>query len=250
MSLRVLFLCVVVCSRAAFAQVIGQSLPLAPPVAPEADGIYQIHYLANLSAGDSYLNFTNAGTLNGMAPAGNICINVYAFDPAEELISCCSCPITPNGLASLSAQKDLLPNTLTPGLPTSLTVKLVSSAVFGTGAAAGVNISATACNAAAVGTGLLGPPSTGNVLARGMRSWRVTLHLNTAQLGPIIAPPQSIPLAGGKVIHGQTEDDPKAELSSTELAKLTSFCAFIQANGSGFGLCGSCRFGALGATQR
>ena len=244
MSLRVLVLWVGF-SLAAFAQGIVPSLPVAPPVAPEADGIFQIHDLAKLDAGDSYLNFTNAGTLSGRAPDGNICVNIYAFDPAEELISCCSCPITPNGLASLSAQKDLLPNTLTLGLPTSMTVKLVSSAVFGTGAAAGVNISATACNAAAVGTGVIGPPSTGNVLARGMRSWRVTLHQNTAQLGPII-----LPLAGGKVIHGQTEDDPKAELSVTELAKLTSFCAFIQANGSGFGICRSCRFGALGATQQ
>jgi hypothetical protein len=50
------------------------------------------------------------------------------------------------------------------------------------------------------------------------------------------------------IIHGENDDDP--ELSATELAKLTGFCAFIQANGSGFGICKSCRFGALGATQK
>jgi hypothetical protein len=41
-----------------------------------------------------------------------------------------------------------------------------------------------------------------------------------------------------------------AELSASELLKLTSFCNFIQANGSGFGICKSCRFGALGGQQQ
>src|SRR5260370_20452779 len=123
MNTRVLFLAVLVFSMAAFAQ----SLPLAAPVVPEADGVYQLRYLANLNQGDSYINLTNAGTLSGFDPAGRICVNVYTFDPAEELISCCACPVTPNGLNSLSARNDLISNTLTPGVPTSITVKLLSS---------------------------------------------------------------------------------------------------------------------------
>src|ERR1700730_2602067 len=163
MNMRVLFLAVFVFSMAAF----SQSLPIAPaPVVPEADGVYQLRYLANLNAGDSYVNFTNAGTLSGFAPAGNICVNVYTFDPNEELISCCTCPITPNGLWSLSARNDLISNTLTPRVPTSVTVKLLSSAVFSTsGGNAGSNISATACNASTVG---IGTATTSNTLTRGM----------------------------------------------------------------------------------
>src|ERR1700674_4945753 len=86
-NMRVVFFAVFVFSMAAF----SQSLPLAAPVVPEADGVYQLRYLANLNVGDSYVNFTNAGTYNGFDPAGRICCNFYTFDPNEELISCCAC---------------------------------------------------------------------------------------------------------------------------------------------------------------
>jgi hypothetical protein len=213
MNMRVLFLAVLVFSMAAFAQ----SLPLAAPVVPEADGVYQLRYLANLNVGDSYVNLTNAGTLSGFDPAGRICVNVYTFDPAEELISCCACPVTPNGLNSLSARNDLISNTLTPGVPTSITVKLLSS----------VPLPGGVCNPSS--------PNAAN-LVRGMRAWATTLHLNTS----------GSPAVGYQLTETEFS---KVELSATELAKLTGFCAFIQANGSGFGICKSCRFGALAAGQ-
>ena len=224
MRLRVLFLAASVFSMTAFAQ----SLPLGAPVVPESDGVYQVRYLANLDKGDSYINLTNAGTLDGRAPAGNICANVYTFDPAEELISCCTCPITPNGLVSLSVRNDLLSNTLTPGVPTSVTVKLLSSSVFDPN---GLNISASSCNASGV---TVPGPNPGNFLTRGMRAWATTLHLNTSAL----------PAPG---VYQKTETPfSVVELSATELAKLNSFCGFIQTIGSGFGICKSCRLGALG----
>jgi hypothetical protein len=202
-------------AMAAFAQ----SLPLAVPVAPEADGVYQLRYMANLSQGDSYINLTNSGTFSGFDPAGRICINVYTFDAAEELISCCACPVTPNGLNSLSARNDLISNTLTPGVPTSITVKLLSS----------LPLPGNTCNAAT--------PNAAN-LVRGMRAWASTIHLNTS-VGP----------APGVYQHTETEFS-RAELSATELSKLTSYCGFIQVIGSGFGICKSCRFGGLGAEQK
>jgi hypothetical protein len=236
MNMRVLFLAVfvLVLSTAAF----SQSLPISntpnvgPGVVPEADGVYQVRYLSNLNQGDSYVNLTNAGTLDGRAPKGNICVNVYTFDPAEELISCCTCPITPNGLASLSARNDLISNTLTPGVPTSITVKLVSSSVWDKKA----NISATACDASTVGTGTAATPD-GNVLTRGMRAWATTLHLNTS----------GSPAVGYQLTETEFA---RAELSASELDKLNQFCGFIKANGSGFGICKSCRFGALGGQQQ
>ena len=44
-----------------------------------------MNYAANLNIGDSFVDFTNSGADNG----ANICVNLYAFDPAEELIGCC-----------------------------------------------------------------------------------------------------------------------------------------------------------------
>jgi hypothetical protein len=57
---------------------------------------------------------------------GNLCANVYTFDPAEEMVSCCACLVTPNALVSLSAKNDLINNVLTPAIPTSIVIKLLS----------------------------------------------------------------------------------------------------------------------------
>src|SRR5271163_4889832 len=85
------------------------------------DGTYQLRYAANLNIGDSVLNLSNDGAqgsflfLSGVLPGeGNICVNVYTFDPAEEEIACCACLVTPNGLNALSAKADLISNPLTP----------------------------------------------------------------------------------------------------------------------------------------
>ncbi len=211
MNMRVLTLAASILSVAAFAQ---PTLPVSPAaIAQESEGVYQVRYFANLLAGDSYINATNAGTLSGIDPAGRICMNVYTFDPAEELISCCACPITPNGLVSLSARNDLISNTLTPGVPTSITVKLLSSLPVG-----------GTCNASS--------PTPVN-LVRGLKAWATTLHANTT-VSPVAYQLTETPFAN-------------AELSGSELSKLSGFCAFIQANGSGFGICRSCRQGALGS---
>jgi hypothetical protein len=39
-------------------------------------------------------------------------------------------------------------------------------------------------------------------------------------------------------------------INSAQLSRLTSFCGFIQANGSGFGICRSCRLGGQGAVSQ
>ena len=71
-----------------------------------------------------------------------------------------------------------------------------------------------------------------------MRAWATTLHLNT-----------SVRPAPG--VYQETETPfSTAELSATELLKLTSFCGFIQTIGGGYGICKSCRFGALGGEQK
>src|SRR5581483_12215874 len=59
-----------------------------------SDTGFQVRYAANLGLGESYINIVNTGA-NGApllgpglgAATGNICVNVYAFDPGEELVA-------------------------------------------------------------------------------------------------------------------------------------------------------------------
>jgi hypothetical protein len=177
---------------------------------------YQIIDPSNLLIGDSYVNLTNAGTRNGFDPAGGICANIYVFDPSEELIACCACYVSPDGLRSLSAKQDLVSNTLTPGVPGSIVIKLLTSTP-------------------PAGPGSCNPSSpTIATLEPGLRAWGTDLHQNTTT-------------GAYRVTENPAQ---QAVLSVSELAKLTTFCGFIQANGSTFGICKSCRFGGLGGAQQ
>jgi hypothetical protein len=170
---------------------------------------FQIRYAANLNAGDSVINITNAGSIDGVDPAGRICVNVYAYRPDEEPVSCCACPVTPNGLKSLSVNKDLNSNPVFPETQNALVIKLYATVPVG-----------GACNAAAPGAA-----------APGMRAWGTTLHA---------AP-------GGGYAVTETAFS-QAPLSAGELGKLTSVCSFIQTYASGHGICNSCATGGLATT--
>jgi len=206
-SLRSVLLATFALSMAAFAQ---------PNVTQ--DHSFQVRYAANLNVGDSVINITNSGARGAglaagtsAATTGAICVNVYAFSPDEQMISCCSCPVTPNGLVSLSARQDLISNTLTPAVPTSIVVKLVASVPEG----------GCASSAAAPGT-----------LASGMLAYGTTVHAAAA--------------AGSDPAITETPFLP-AFLSGGEFRRLSALCNFINANGSGFGICRTCRLGGLGA---
>ena len=211
MNLRPLILAALACATVALAQ---------NPVT--ADSPFQVRYASNLNIGDSVINITNSGARGAALASGTsasttgaICVNVYAFSPDEQMISCCSCPVTPNGLVSLSARNDLISNTLTPAVPTSIVIKLLATAPVG-----------GSCSTSAQ---LAGAPT----LAPGMAAWGTTLH--------------ATPTAG-TFATTETAFTP-ASLSAGEFARLQGLCTFINANGSGFGICRSCRLGGLGADK-
>src|SRR6185312_1900910 len=102
------------------------------------DGNFQVKSFSNLGSGDSVINISNTGAIGSVIAsgtsasiAGSFCVNVYTFSPDEQEVSCCSCPVTPNGLVSLSVKNDLISNTLTPAVPTSVVVKLTASRPIG-----------------------------------------------------------------------------------------------------------------------
>jgi hypothetical protein len=189
-----------------------------------ADGPYKVKYASNLNIGDSVINITNTGA-NGAglgsgstaSVTGAICANVYVYNADEEIVTCCSCPVTPNGLVSLSAKTDLIANPLTPATPTSIVIKLLATVPVG-----------GSCNGSAL---LAGTPT----LANGLAAWGTTLHANTSA-------------AAGTYSVTETSFS-SATLSAGELARLAYGCGVVANVGSGFGVCNSCRLGGLGAVK-
>jgi hypothetical protein len=138
-------------------------------------------------------------------------LNAYAFSPDEQMVACCTCPVTPNGLVSLSVKNDLLSNTLTPAVPNSVVVKLTATVPVG-GVCVGTAASVALTN-----------------LSPGLAAWGTKVH----PLGTDISITE-VPFSG-------------AILSQGEINRLATLCTFIISNGSGFGICRSCRLGGQGA---
>lgn len=197
---------------------------------------YQIRYFSNLNLGDSVINITNDGA-NGAGLAagttasttGSVCANLYAFSPDEQLVSCCSCPVTPNGLVSVSARNSLISNTLTPAVPTSIIVKVVGSLPGANGCSNSAASVSPATLARAPGE-----------LAGGLHAWGATVKAGIAGGAPAMVETRFLNATLTTAAGAAAEN-------IGELARLTRLCSFIQANGSGFGICRSCQLGGLGA---
>jgi len=190
---------------------------------------FQIRYVSNLDVGDSVIDISNDGQSQppsyGIGTSGgtNLCVGVYTFDANEELQSCCACLVTPNGLASLSAQA-INATSLTGEKPTSLVVKLLAwSTTAGASSTAPPGTPApptsSSCN-----------PATPGTLAAGMHAWGTTIH--------------QLPVGNRSTYTvSETEFSPAA-LSAAEYAHITQSCEFNQINGSAqSGQCKGCASG-------
>jgi len=187
-------------------------------VAPD-DAIQQ-EEMGNLNSavGDSFIHMFNAATNGGTDGSGSIVAQVYVFDASDEqLVACCSCPLTPDQGATLSAKKQLIKNTLTGTLPTSITVKLV----------------ATKGGSAATDQTAEGAPG----FSSGLRADRTTTHLTTDY--PSVA-------------NNITEEEFKyVTISQAEYeTRMIGYCVNIIGNGSGHGICVGCTKGVTGGAPK
>jgi hypothetical protein len=188
---------------------------------------FQKSYAANYAVSDSIINIINTGAHGASAlgpglggAVGNTCVNVYAVDPSEELVACCSCLLTPNQVVNLGVNTDLLVKTQTGVVPPSVTIALVNTLAGPTGAGTSCTNSATAAG------------GTNFPIADGMAAYDAT--------------PQAI----GAVYNVVEHPFAPSTLSTGELASLTGRCSSIVGNASGYGICLSCRSGALGAIKQ
>jgi hypothetical protein len=204
---------------------------------------FQVDYQVNVPAGGAFVNLSNAGSHGSVFSTnhGTICANVYVWRPDQQLAACCSCPITANEVVSLTGA-DLANNPLTPGVPSNFSVKIIWT----------TPVTDSTCNAAApinpAISGRPGPladlevdnsPSTGR-FATGGQAWSVKNHYTAATT------PGTTPTAGGSNMT-ETKFASKPLSISEFNANATIGCFFIQNQGSGAGICKSCRLGALGA---
>jgi hypothetical protein len=181
-----------------------------------------VRYAAHLGAGESYINIANTG-LNGdplegpgygndVSTIGNVCVSLYATDATDgQLVSCCSCLVTPNAVVHLGANADLA-SEVTGLTPASIVVKLIPSVPIG---------AATVGSCALQAAGLTVAHLTSGVVA-----WGTTLH-------PAPAPSTGFATTSTPFIA--------VEPSAADVASLTGRCAAIIGNGGTYGICPSCK---------
>ena len=179
-----------------------------PVTAQTVNDAYQVNYfsdqlrVADVSAPDQFVRIINTGQIGSpIDPAtnqGTVCADIYVFDTNQEMLECCSCPLTANALLTLSVGYDLTfpGRTLTGVMPSDGVIKIVADA---------------GCDARNITTPVPG----------GLRAFATHLQ---------------IPLGAVVITNTETEFQP-APLTDTERAFLGNACSFVQYLGSGRGVC-------------
>jgi len=194
----------------------------------QTNDVYWANYFSNNFVGpntaayDQFVYIVNPGAqgapinpLTGLvSTAGYLCANLYVFDNRQEMLECCSCPISPDGLISLSLRKNLLASPLTGYVPASGVIKLVASLpITVTSNGVSATTAVAVCDAGEIGS----PPE---IIVPDLRAWGTQLQM-----------PYS-----GVYITTQSAFEP-APLSAAEATFLPFFCNAIRYLGTGQGIC-------------
>lgn len=193
---------------------------LATSAVAQTLDVYQVNYFDNNFGhhqyGSSPTRFPlDSGTVRIINPGvtgspispdmGTLCANIYVFDDTQEMIECCSCPVTANGILTLSVQ-DLTENPLTV-TPFRGVIKVVSTLPT-----AGV------CD-----------PTNLTAATPDLRAFAT--HLQNASFG-------AANVYNNLGFYFVTEDEfADAPLSAVEQRDLGTICSFVRYLGTGRGRC-------------
>jgi len=114
----------------------GSKVPV-PSTGSGYTDLLKVNYFSNANtagAPDGTVRITNPGS-----GAGDLCAQIYVFDPYQELSECCACEVTPDGLRTLSVNTDLTSNPLTGVVLKTGTVSIVSGIVPSNGVCSPLN---------------------------------------------------------------------------------------------------------------
>ena len=161
-------------------------------------------------------NFETDGLATlGSSLQGDVCANIYVFNDVQEMQECCQCDLSANSLRTISVIADLTSNPLITSESTEAgVIKIIG-----------------------VGPQAQGPPSVcrnslafPTPLAEGLHAWiNHTESMASNQAG--FTPPF------GFVTSTSVEEFAHSALDFGELNQLFTECAFINAHGSGHGIC-------------
>ena len=179
------------------------------------------------SGGYSYFDPTAPG------PYGDLCANIYVFTSDQEMVECCSCFISPNGLRTLDIDKDLTKNPLTSTPPHTGLIKIVSSEIDTSQSGDG------ACNGSVSNNQLRSvftDVATQPFYPEGsLRTWSTHNRQTGASL-PTLTEASFRHADLGQKHYGDGIGAEDRD-GSSELRKLQEQCHFIAINGSGHGHC-------------
>ena len=240
--------------------VLGAAIILVPAaraqIRPELPDAFQTHYYdvatSNSPSASGYGGHGASGGIgdglvrmvgpSNFAPEqrGTVCANIYVFDDIEEMQACCGCPVTPDGVRTMSVINNLTKNFgVNRGNMNAGTIEILAASanlflakpVPLPPQIATLGTSGWACDP----TGQFGPligaseePNGGFLFNGVLRSWID----NTEGNAPV-------PAGSGALIKGVSVDEfQTAVLDQQHIDELDNFCLFLITNGSGTGACG------------
>jgi len=192
--------------------------------------------------GDSLLRIVNPGNVD-TRQRGTICAMIYVFDDIEEMQACCGCPVTPDGLRTMSVINNVTKNfgvnrgNLNAGVIEIVYTQpnlLLPKAVALPPQLNPLGSSGYVCDP----TGKFGPtiggsqPLNGGLLVSGPSAWIATTEGNV----PVPASKTLVQGTSVDEFQGAIYDYPGGP------AHLPDVCMFLVTNGSGTGAC-SCGSG-------
>jgi len=171
------------------------------------NSVYFVTYFSNANtsgAPDGTLRIINDGdqatTDSEGVENGPLAADIYVFDDSQEMISCCFCYVSADGLLSESVNKQLTSNTFTGrGELTRGVIKVISAA-------------------------WVGDPVTSPEPTTGLRGWMTHIQATA-----------NIPEKGPWFVTEDALAD--SNLGATELANLGYLCSYGYTIGSGYGRC-------------
>jgi len=196
--------------------VAGSASLTVTPLQGDNSVYFVTHFSNNVTAApDGTVRVINDGTQATATLNGTLYADIYVFDDSEEMISCCSCQITADGLLAESVSQQLA----NPGGPTGPGVYGSTFSTRGEFSRGVIKIVSSSSS-----------DPTNPVPVPGLRAWATKIQATSVALG---VPPT-------EVGPYYTTEAPFADsnLSPAELSNLGSVCSYGLQDNSGYGWCG------------